>query len=126
MQTEFKENETGFLLPINLKNLPYIPKRIFILKNKFAGAVRGNHAHKIDKQILFCISGFIKIKYENKDETGIREMKFGDSYSSKENEWLEIEMIEKDSSLLVFCSIEYDENEYIRDYEEFKRIIGKS
>jgi hypothetical protein len=125
MLIDVKENETGFLLPINFKDLPYDPKRAFIIKNKFAGAIRGRHAHKIDKQIIICLGGFANIKYENKNGTGCKQIKFGDVYISKEHEWLEIEMIEKETVLFVLCSIEYDDSEYIRDYEEFISIIGK-
>lgn len=125
MQIDVKENETGFLLPINFKDLPYCPKRAFIIKNKSAGVIRGRHAHKVDKQIIICISGLANIKYENKNGTGYKQMKFGDIYNSNEHEWLEIEMIQKETVLLVLCSVEYDESEYIRDYEEFKNIIEK-
>lgn len=123
MLIDVKENGTGFLLPINFKDLPYNPKRFFVIKNKYVGAIRGQHAHKIDKQILICLNGKVCIKYENKQETGIKYLQFGQTYLSKEHEWLEIEMIEENSILLVLCSIDYDESEYIRDYQEFKKGI---
>lgn len=121
MLIDVKENETGFLLPVNFKDLPYNPKRFFILKNKFAGAIRGKHAHKEDKQILVCLNGKICVRYENNQETGRKYLEFGQTYFSKEYEWLEIDMVKENSILLVMCSIDYDEKEYIRDYEEFKK-----
>lgn len=123
MQIDIKENDTGFLLPININDLPYNPKRMFIIKNKFSGALRGNHAHKIDKQILLVLNGRIKLNYENALGIGSLEMSFGHTYTSKEFEWLKIEMCEPNTVVLVFCSIEYDESEYIRDYDEFKKYL---
>lgn len=123
MLIDLKENETGFLLPINFEQLPYNPKRIFVIKNKFSGAIRGKHAHLIDKQILLVLNGSIKLSYENKFSKGILNLSFGQVYFSKELEWLELEMIEPNTIVMVFCSIEYDETEYIRDYDLFKKKV---
>lgn len=123
MLIDVKENDTGFLLPINFKNLPYNPKRVFIIKNKYCGAIRGKHAHREDEQILLVLNGSIKINYENALKKDILELNFGQSYVSKKLEWLEIEMVEENTIVLVICSTEYDENEYIRNYQEFKRLI---
>lgn len=125
MLIDVKENETGFLLPINIKDLPYHPKRIFVIKNKFSGAIRGKHAHKIDKQILLVLNGSIKLKYENSLGSGELNLGFGQTHFSKEFEWLEIEMNEPNTVVIVFCSIEYDEEEYIRDYNIFKNLLEK-
>jgi len=121
MLIDVKENETGFLIPINFRTLPYNPKRLFIIKNKYAGAIRGKHAHKIDKQILLVLNGKIKLSYENFKNKDSFILSFGETYISREYEWLEIEMFEENSIVLVICSIEYDESEYIRDYNEFKK-----
>lgn len=123
MLIDVKENETGFLLPVTFNQLPYSPKRIFVIKNKFSGAIRGKHAHLIDKQILLVLNGSIKLSYENKFSKGILNLSFGQTYFSKELEWLEIEMLEPNTIILVFCSIEYDETEYIRDYDLFKKKV---
>lgn len=123
MNIQIKENKYGFLLPFYLNEMNEI-KRFFIIKNKKAGDIRGNHAHKKDFQTLVLLNGKCEIEYENKNEKGKKELLFGKPYYSKPLEWLKINMIDENTIILVFCTQEYDEEEYIRNYEQFTRIIN--
>jgi len=125
MQIEIKENENGFLIPFYMKDIPNI-KRIFVIKNKKPKDVRGNHAHKKDSQILLLLNGICEIEFENKEKKGIHTMKFGVPFFSKPYEWLKINMIEKNTIILVLCSEEYSEEEYIRNYEQFKSFLNEN
>lgn len=122
MQINVKEDQKGFLIPFYLEEMKEI-KRMFIIKNKKAGDIRGNHAHKKDSQILFLLSGLCEIEYENKDKKGKHFLEFGIPYYSKPYEWLKINMLESDTVVLVLSKEEYDENEYIREYKEFLEFL---
>ena len=52
----------GLLAPIELGQLPFVPKRVFYVCGVPKGQERGNHAHYTTKQILTCIQGEIIVK----------------------------------------------------------------
>jgi dTDP-4-dehydrorhamnose 3,5-epimerase-like enzyme len=121
MQIDIKESETGCLIPFSLKELKENGiKRFFIIKNKEERVIRGNHAHKRDSQKLILLSGRAEILFENSEQKSKIELQFGIPYLSKPYEWLTINMIEKDTIILVLCTEEYNEDEYIREYKIFK------
>ena len=123
MQIDVKENESGSLLPFSLQNLPFAPKRFFVVKNKFQYAERGNHAHINENHFLICLGGTININYEDSAETGSVMLKHGDCFYQKELQWLKLVFEEENSCLLVFADSEYTEKNYIRDYYDFCKII---
>lgn len=122
MQLEIKENDNGFLIPLYLTKLNNKIKRVFFIKNKNEFDVRGNHAHFKDSQMLIVLNGEVEISYENSEQSGIVNLGFGQVYESRPLEWLVITLKEKDTILAVFSETEYDEKEYIRDYDQFKMI----
>ena len=123
MLLECKENKTGYLIPISFDKLPFEPKRAFFVTNKNEGDIRGNHAHINEEHFLVCLSGSVKIKKQNKN--GIEDMvvKKTETLYQKQLEWLKIEFLEKNTTLLVFSNSEYTEENYIRDYDKFIEII---
>lgn len=122
MQISVKENEAGYLIPFYLNNSNV--KRVFVIKNKRVGDIRGNHAHKRDSQILVLLSGHCNLEFENSDGIGSLNLQFGVPYFSRPFEWLKINMLEKNTIILVLSMEEYDEEEYIRDYDNFREIIA--
>ena len=125
MQIDVKENETGYLLPISLKDLPFEPRRIFIVKNKMKNAPRGDHAHVNEEHMLVCLSGEIHIKHEDMYSEGHKKLKVGDTFYQKELQWLNLRFLEENTVLLVIANKEYDEKNYIRNYKDFKEKIAK-
>tara|TARA_B100000989_G_C19498916_1_gene453353 strand:- start:437 stop:922 length:486 start_codon:yes stop_codon:yes gene_type:complete len=106
------------------KDLPFQPKRYFIVYDVPEGNKRGEHAHKVCKQFLICIKGSCKVLLDDglnkislklyRQDIGIYvpEMIWGCQYEYS-----------NDAILLVFASEHYDTNEYIRDYNKFKKSI---
>jgi len=123
MQLEIKENTEGFLIPLYLTKICPFPKRIFFIKNKKPGDIRGKHAHFKDSQKLILLNGKAIIKFENAATSGIVELNFGQMYESRPLEWLEITLIESNTIIAVLSQEEYNEEEYIRDYSVFKQQI---
>jgi UDP-2-acetamido-3-amino-2,3-dideoxy-glucuronate N-acetyltransferase len=82
--------------------------------------IRGRHAHKNLKQVLFCVSGSCKILLDDGD---VKENTILD-YPSKgilidRMVWREMYDFSKDCVLMVLASELYDEEDYIRNYQEF-------
>ena len=106
------------------KDIPFEIKRIYYISNVPEGVRRGFHAHKELKQLLFCPYGRILLVLEN--ENGREEIELSnpsigviiDRFTWREMLWLQ-----KDSVLCVAASEYYSIEDYVRDYDEFKKIL---
>lgn len=106
------------------RDIPFPIKRIYYIHNVPKNTQRGAHAHKTLRQILFCPFGSINILLDNgteKVEVLLDNPSKGlvlDSCIWRDMIW----MIEN-SVLCVAASDYYDENDYIRNYDEFMEYI---
>ena len=120
-------DDRGQLVSLEEYNdIPFRIKRVYYMYNTVEGVVRGKHAHKKLEQILVCISGSCKIKLDNGKETKVvvLEKPYEGLYVSNDM-WREMYDFSQDAVLVVFASELYDENDYIRDYEEFLKFIAE-
>ena len=120
----YKREDGSFLSAFSLKDIPFEVLRIFLVSsdnNKICE--RGAHAHHEGRQLLVCVSGKIEINYENSTGKGTLQLNPGDSYDHPNLEWLDVVFKEKNSLLLSFCSNEYNEKDYIRDYNIFQKVL---
>jgi len=120
-----KSDILGNLSFIEGEDFSFTIKRIYYIYGVKKGVIRGHHAHKKLQQMLICIKGKIRIKLND----GIDAPKsyildhpsttlFVDKMIWRTMEWLE-----NDSILLVLASKSYNEKDYIRDFETFKKGI---
>jgi len=124
----YDQQGRGKLVPIELdSNIPFEVKRTYYLWNVPAGSVRGAHAHTIEKEFFICIRGRCHIKIStdggslhkivlNTPNRGI----FVDNLV-----WHEFSDFSPDAILLCFSSTGYLPDNYINDFEEFKKVKGK-
>ncbi|WP_340609351.1 sugar 3,4-ketoisomerase [Xenorhabdus bharatensis] len=104
------------------KNIPFEIKRVYYIFNTKAGVARGFHAHKELKQILISISGSCRIVLDNgnkKEDIVLDNAQKGifiDSFI-----WREMHDFSPDCVLMVLASEYYNEEDYIRNYNEFLR-----
>jgi UDP-2-acetamido-3-amino-2,3-dideoxy-glucuronate N-acetyltransferase len=108
------------------KQLPFIPKRYFLVFDVPTQETRGEHAHKKCHQFLICVNGSVRVLADdghqrqeftlNSPSTGIHlpPMIWGTQYRYS-----------KDAVLLVFASENYENDDYIRDYNEFLALKKK-
>ena len=87
---------------------------------------RGYHAHKNLQQILICIHGNCKIHLDDGYSTAevILNKPFEGLYVTNYM-WREMYDFSSDAVLLVLASELYDEEDYIRNYDEFLKFVGK-
>lgn len=108
-----------------MKDIPFEIKRIFYIYGSGENVVRGQHANRESEFILINVAGKSKVRVKdgkgneavfclNRPHTGlyIPPMIWKDMYDFSE-----------DSVLLCIASSNYCPEEYIRDYDEFLRVI---
>ncbi len=107
-----------------LKDIPFQIKRVYYMYDTAKGVHRGFHAHKSLEQILICIHGTCKILLDNGVEKKIvpLEKPYEGLYIANDM-WREMYDFSPDAVLMVLASQVYDENDYIRDYNEFLKFI---
>ena len=54
-------DDRGNVLPLEFKNLPFVPQRFFTTSAVAANTVRGKHGHYECHQLLFSLSGIIEV-----------------------------------------------------------------
>lgn len=108
------------------KDISFPIKRIFYVYGVPKNGIRGKHAHKTNKQLLFCPYGQIKIILD--DGKGRKSEVILDNPSVglilNECTWVEMVWLSEGSVLCVAASEYYNENESIRDYDEFIQYVN--
>lgn len=122
-QFSIHDDTRGKLLAIEfIDQLPFKPKRFFCVHGVPSKYVRGEHAHKICKQFLICLSGSLHVILDDGNER--EEVILSNSDKGllvPEGIWMTQYNHTSDSVLAVFASEPYSADDYIRDYEDFLR-----
>lgn len=114
------EEPRGNLSVIEKDIIPFEIKRVYYLYDVPAGAERGGHAHKNLKQFLIALSGsFDVILNDGKSEKVITLNKPFEGLLINEEIWRELKNFSSGSVCLVVASEVFEEEDYIRDFEEF-------
>ena len=105
------------------KTIPFDIKRVYYLFGTKQDVTRGLHAHLALKQVMLCVTGRCKVLLDN----GVaRETVTLDSPTKgllvEGHLWREMSQFSPDCVLLVIASEHYDESDYIRDYDQFRRV----
>lgn len=118
-------DERGHLVVVEgNKNIPFEIKRIFYIYGSDKDVVRGQHANRLSEFVLINISGRCDVFVDDgeKQETIVLDKPHQGIYLNK-MVWKNMLNFSKDAILLVLSNKYYNSEEYIRDYEEFKKII---
>lgn len=104
----------------NNKDIPFEVKRVYYLYDVPGGESRGAHAHKELSQLIIAASGSFTVTLD--DGNVKRTFHLNRPYQGlyvKPGIWRDLDDFSSGSVCLVLASHPYDENDYIRDYEEF-------
>ena len=104
------------------KNVPFKIKRVYYIFNTKADVARGFHAHKALKQIAVCVRKLQDASGREKAEVVLDSPRKGLVIDSMV--WREMHGFSHDCVLLVLASELYEEADYIRDYEQFLKVVG--
>ncbi|SEM88837.1 transferase hexapeptide (six repeat-containing protein) [Paenisporosarcina quisquiliarum] len=126
MQFNVIGDERGSLISLEAgKNIPFEIKRVYYIYGVDPNLPRGFHAHKELQQVLVCISGSCRVVLDNgqtrkeyildKPEKGLI---VGNMI------WREMHDFSEDCILMVLANNYYDEQDYLRNYEEFLKDVN--
>jgi dTDP-4-dehydrorhamnose 3,5-epimerase-like enzyme len=118
-------DERGELVSLEQNaNIPFEIKRVYYMWGTNSGVSRGFHAHKDLKQVAICLSGSCKFFIKNgvtSQEYILDSPKIGLLIDSMV--WREMHDFSENCVLMVIASNQYDEDDYIRDYDEFLEYV---
>ncbi len=114
------EDPRGNLSVIEKDVIPFEIKRVYYLYDVPSGAERGGHSHKEQKEFLIALSGsFDVILNDGKTEKMVTLNKPNQGLLIETGIWRELKNFSSGAVCLVIASDVFDENDYIRDFEEF-------
>lgn len=128
--TSLKGNTDGRGLLVSLesrRDVPFDIKRVYFLTHLKNDHPRGFHAHKKLKQLMVCVSGSCDLILDDGRTRETIHMSSPTQGVLVENFiWREMHNFSENCVLMVLADEYYDENDYIRDYEQFKRLSNDS
>jgi dTDP-4-dehydrorhamnose 3,5-epimerase-like enzyme len=106
--------------------LPFLPKRYFVVYDVPTREVRGEHAHRALHQVLVCLRGTIAVFVDDgreRDEVLLDGPHLG--LYVPPMVWTSHYRYSPDALLLVLASDVYDPEDYIRSYDDFVLAVAK-
>ena len=108
------------------KSIPFNIQRLYYIFGAQPDVPRGFHAHRQLQQIAFCLQGSCKMLMDSgKEKQEVVLCKPNQGLKIPPMVWHEMHDFSEDCILLVLASEHYDENDYIRDYQDFLKEIYK-
>ena len=114
----------GYISLTEKENLPFVPKRIYWTYYTPEDVIRGNHSHYELEQILVAVAGKVNVSLitiDGKQHDFILDSPDKGLFIPKMC-WRTMKY-SHNSVQMCIASLEYSEADYIRNYEEFKKLI---
>lgn len=108
------------------QHIPFDIKRVYYLYDVPGGAKRGGHAHKQLQQFIIAAMGSFDVVLDDGFEN--KRFHLNRSYYGlyvPTMIWRELDNFSSGSVCLSLVSEYYDEDDYIREYDEFKEICQR-
>lgn len=106
--------------------LSFPVKRVYFIYSVAQGAERGAHAHKQLRQLIFAAQGSFTVTLD--DGSQIQDYILDSPTKAlmvEPGNWRTLKGFSHDAVVMVLASLEYDEADYIRDYQEFLEWRGR-
>ena len=107
----------------NHKQIPFEIKRTYWLYDVPGGESRGGHAYRENEEFIIALSGSFDVVLDDGKER--RVFSLNRSYYGlyvPKGLWREMENFSTNAFALEFSSTKYCESDYVRDYEQFKKL----
>ena len=106
------------------KHIPFPVKRIFAIFDVKHGARRGGHAHREQHQFIIMLSGECLLAIDNGRERSVIQLNsIAAGIHIPPFFWLDLSDFSPGSICLVLASGRYDEADYIRNFDEFTKLV---
>lgn len=109
------------------KNIPFEIKRVYYMFKTKENVRRGLHAHRKLKQVAIAVRGSCRFLLDDGEER--IELLLDNPAQGLIIEsfmWREMYDFSEDCVLMVLADDYYDENDYIRSYDEFVKVVKKN
>ncbi|AMD85176.1 WxcM-like, C-terminal [Capnocytophaga haemolytica] len=107
----------------NENQIPFEIARTYWIYDVPGGELRGSHAFREQQEFIIALSGSFDVVLHNGEEEQrfVLNRSYYGLYIPKMY-WRKIENFSTNSLALIVSDKSYDEGDYIRDFEEFKRL----
>lgn len=115
------KDRRGNLSVVEGDTIPFESKRVYYLYDVPSGSKRGGHCHIKQQELLIALSGsFDVVLKDGKSKKVMTLNKPNVGLLIVDGIWRELENFSSGAVCLVMASAEFDEDDYIRDFKEFK------
>lgn len=106
-------------------NIPFDIKRVYWTYDIPAGESRGGHAHRSCEEFIVAVSGSFDVTLDNGTEQQTYHLNhpYQGLYVGT-GIWRTLEDFSSGSVCLVLASELFDEDDYIREYDEYRKYVG--
>ena len=105
---------------INLDAIPFLVKRVYWISHFQPETIRGNHAHKTLTQLMVPLSGALDlVLFKGKNSETFRLEAGDDPKVIEPGMWRVMKNATQNAVVMVLASEEYDESDYIRDWNDY-------
>ncbi|MCB0445476.1 MAG: FdtA/QdtA family cupin domain-containing protein [Gelidibacter sp.] len=114
-------DKRGKLAVVEKDSIPFAIQRVYYLYDIPSDSHRGGHAHKQQQSVIIALSGSFEVIVDDgisKKRIMLNKPNLGLYIPT--GIWREIENFSSGAVCFVLASTEFDEQEYIRDYKQFK------
>jgi len=95
--------------------------RFFFISGVPRGERRGGHAHKRQAEYLVCVHGSLDVHVESRGVVEAVPLHEGRALFLPGGHWLDLTNFSSDAVLAILVAHPYDESDYIRDRDAFRR-----
>ena len=106
-------------------DVPFAVKRAYWVYDVPGGECRGGHAHKLCKEVLIALSGSFHVTVDNVEEQ--KTVLLNHPYQGlliDTDVWRTLDDFSSGAVCLVLASEPFDEDDYIREYDDFLRYLA--
>lgn len=105
-------------------HLPFAIKRVYWIYDVPGGEIRGGHAYKQNEEFIIALSGSFDVVISDGKQSKVYHLNrsYKGVYIPKMY-WRELENFSTNSVAFIASSTLYDDADYIRDYDEYKKMV---
>lgn len=105
-------------------HLPFAIKRVYWIYDVPGGEIRGGHAYRQNEEFIVALSGSFDVVISDGEQSKVYHLNrsYKGVYIPKMY-WRELENFSTNSVAFIASSTLYDEADYIRDYNEYKKMV---
>ena len=106
-------------------HIPFQIKRTYLIYDVPGGEIRGGHAFKNQREVIVALSGSLDVILH--DGTEEKRITLNRSYNAlyiPAMMWRQMENFSTNAVVLCVASTDFDENDYIRFFDEYKNAVS--